>query len=407
MDIIGIIAEYNPFHNGHQYHLQTTKQKTNADYIIVIMSSSFVQRGEPAIIDKLERTKMALLNGADAVIELPVLYSTASAEYFAKAAIKLLEDIGCVTMISFGSESGTIEDLKQIADIVANETNEFKEELKKQLSSGCTFPVARANALNQIKNINSELLSNPNNILAVEYLKALKNFHSNIVPITIQRKGAHYHNLDITQTTASASAIRKSTEENQTQFLFSQMPQNCCEIFTNAMTQGSAPIYLKDFSSVLNYRLRTLDSNELKNILDITEGLENRILRSIYSNYEIKQICEFIKTKRYTFTKIQRILTHILLDIKKEDFYDFNQKGFSQYIRILGFKKESHKLIQLITSTASIPVLINTKKMNSVLTKDGLKMLKLEIKATNLHCMVSPNPIYRKLNKDFLFPIIL
>lgn len=407
MNIIGVIAEYNPFHNGHHYHLKTTREKTNADYIVVVMSSSFVQRGEPAIFDKMDRTKMALLNGADAVIELPVLYSTASAEYFAKASIKLFNDMGCVNIVSFGSESGSIKELEQIADILIDEPKEWKEEFKKQLSFGCTYPVARANALNQFLNINSELLTNPNNILAIEYLKALKLFHSNISPVTIQRKGAHYHDFDIKQNTASASAIRKSIEQNQMQFLSSQMPQNCYEILRNAITQGNAPIYFKNFSSVLNYRLRTMHLNELKNILDVTEGLENRILRSIDSNYEIKDICEFIKTKRYTYTKIQRILTHILLDIKKENFHYFNEKGFSQYIRILGFKKESQKLIQLITKSASIPILINTKKMSSVLTNDGLKMLELEIKATNLHCMMSPNPIYRKPNKDFLFPIIM
>lgn len=407
MNIVGIIAEYNPFHNGHSYHLKTTKEKTNADYIVVVMSSSFVQRGEPAILDKMERTKMALLNGADAVIELPVLYSTASAEYFAKASIKLFHDMGCVDIVSFGSESGSIKELKQIADILVDEPKQWKEEFKKQLSFGCTYPVARANAFNQFTNINSELLTNPNNILAIEYLKALKSFHSNIKPFTIQRKGAHYHNLDIKQNTASASAIRKAIEQNQMQSLSSQMPQNCYEIVKNAITQGSAPIYLKNFSSILNYRLRAMSLNELKNILDVTEGLENRILRSIDSNYEIKDICEFIKTKRYTYTKIQRILTHILLDIKKEDFHYFNEKGFSEYIRILGFKKESQKLIQLITKSAVIPVLINTKKMSSVLTNDGLKLFELEIKATNLHCMMSPNPIYRKPNKDFLFPIIM
>jgi len=407
MKTVGIITEYNPFHKGHLLQIEKAKAISGADRVVVVMSGNFVQRGEPALLDKWTRTQMALLNGVDLVLELPVLYATASAEYFAMAAVKLLQDTGIVDILCFGSESGNLLDLQKMANILTNETLEFRQLLKKELDRGIVYPVARANAMGTIFPTSQNLLSSPNNILGIEYLKALSRLNSTITPITIKREGAGYHDNQIDQNLASATAIRKATSYNASFEALQHIPENCHELFQKKISIGMGPVFLQDFTASLHYCLRTMDAKEIQEVFEVTEGLENRILRSLDLHYEMKDILSYIKTKRYTQTRIQRILLHILLGIKTKDVDYFNLHGYSPYLRVLGFRKKQDHLLKELTTRSSIPVLTNLKKASEQLDDKGLFLLNMERVATDLYFMAAPNPLYRTPNQDYTTPMVM
>ncbi len=407
MKTLGIITEYNPFHLGHQYMIEEAKRKSDADRVIVVMSGSFVQRGEPAFFDKWTRAKAALLNGVDMVLELPVLFATANAETFASAAVRILEDTGIVDILAFGSESGNLPALQEAAKLMTNETEEYRALLKAHLDEGLSYPSARSKALETISNINSEILSQPNHILALEYLKALDRYQCNMIPIAIKREGSAYHSTSLKSKFASASAIRSGILEEQLSESLGQVPENASALYSKALSLGTAPVLWKNYAGSLNYKLRTMSTEDLRQIFEVTEGLENRILRSIDSSYEIDDIIEFIKSKRYTRTKIQRILLHILLDIKGAEVSYFMKKPYMPYIRVLGFRKESAELLGDLTMHAKCPVLTNLKKAPEILSEDGLHLLALEKTATDLYAMTAPNPLYRSANQDFTMPMAI
>ena len=406
MKILGIIAEYNPFHKGHAYQIQQAKKLTNADAVIVVMSGNFVQRGEPALLDKWTRTRMALLNGADMVVELPVIYATASAEYFAHSAVKLFEDMGIVTDICFGSEIGSIKPLETIASIFCTQPACFVADFKKHIKTGSSYASARCHALSAIFPQSKDILSQPNNILAVEYIKALKKLNSTIAAHTISRKGADYHSKDISATMASASAIRNALLTKNNSYLC-HIPENCHSLFLQTLQKGTAPVFLKDFTQALHYSIRTKSAEEICRIFEVTEGLENRILKAVKSCYEINDILSFVKTKRYSYTKIQRILLHILLNIKREDILFFHHTGYVPYIRILGFQKESQFILGLFEKYASLPVLTNLKNAQSILNASAKRMLSFDINATNIYFMAVPQKTYAFVGQDFTTPMVM
>ncbi|WP_066090768.1 nucleotidyltransferase [Anaerotignum neopropionicum] len=407
MKTIGIITEYNPFHLGHQYMIEEAKKKTGADRVVVVMSGNFVQRGEPAFFSKWTRAKAALTNGVDMVLELPVLFATANAETFACAAVRILEETGLVDTLCFGSESGDLATLQEAAKLMSNETEEFRSLLKANLDEGMSYPTARSKALEMISSINSEILSQPNHILALEYLKALARYQCKMLPMTIKREGAAYHGTSLEDKFASASAIRRGISEDQTRAALKQVPENCFDLYNDALSLGMAPIVWKNYAGPLNYKLRAMSAEELRNIFEVTEGLENRILRSIDTCYEVEDIIEFIKSKRYTRTKIQRILLHILLDIKETEVDYFMKKSRMPYIRVLGFRKENAEILGDLTINTKCPVLTNLKKAPEILDEDGLHLLALEKAATDLHAMAAPNTLYRSPNQDFTMPMAI
>ncbi|HIT87583.1 MAG TPA: nucleotidyltransferase [Candidatus Coprocola pullicola] len=407
MKILGIVAEYNPFHKGHAYQIQKAKELTKADAVIVVMSGNFVQRGEPALLDKWTRSHMALLNGADIVVELPVLYATASAEYFAHSAVKLFDDMGIVTDICFGSEIGSIEPLERIASLLLQEPPCFCSALKTELEKGVSYASARCTALAKIFPESQNILSHPNNILAIEYIKALKKLNSTILPHTICRKGADYHSTDISSSTmASASAIRNALLEKNKNYIH-HIPKNCHSLFLDALEKGIAPIFLKDFTQAFHYSIRTKSADEIANIFEVTEGLENRIFKALNKYYEITDILSFVKTKRYSYTKIQRILLHILLNIQKDDVLFFNHTGYIPYIRILGFRKESQSILGLCKKYASIPILTNLKNADTILDARAKRMLNFDTKATDIYYMAMPNKTYSHIYQDFTTSMVM
>lgn len=407
MNTAGIVAEYNPFHNGHKYHIEETKRITGCDDIIVALSGNFVQRGEPAIVDKWTRTRFALLNGASIVIELPVLFSTAGAQYFSHSAVKLLNDTGIVDFLSFGSEMGSLSQLKETAKVLSNESSQLSSAIKNNLVNGLTYAVARQIALEEITEKSHSFISSSNNILAIEYLKALYILNSHITPVTVKRIGEGYNSTNTASPYPSASALRKAVAIGNMEILNSAMPNSVVEMFTHTVQNGSSPIFLNNFSTQLNYSLRSKTPQELSEILDINEGLENRILKSLATCYNIDEILAFIKTKRYSHTTLQRGLLHILLGIKTDTIKEYQEIGYSPYIRVLGFRKDRQHLLKSLIENASIPVITNVKKDEGNLGEKEKFLFNLEKKATDLYFMASPAQNHRNINKEYTTPMVI
>lgn len=377
----GIIAEYNPFHKGHKYHIDETKKATQDD-IIAIISGNFVQRGEPAMTDKHTRAKMALLNGASIILELPVEYATSSADIFAMGAVNILNHCGIVNNLSFGSEETKTEVFNSISEILNNEPESFKLILKNNLNKGISYPAARNKALEEYTGQDLDFLNKPNNILGLEYIRHLKKTGSSIKPITIKRIVSDYNSTILSGEISSASAIRTALI-NKNNTALNSVPENCLELIKN----NSIPV-LNDYSQILSYILRTKTANEISSCADVTEGLENRIINAEFNN--INDLIEKLKTKRYTYSKLQKAILHIILGITKED-----QQKTPQYIRVLGFRKDKKHLLSKLTEKASLPVIINVK--------DNEELLKKEILATDIYNIA----ICNKKGLEYTTPIVI
>lgn len=399
MKILGLVTEYNPFHNGHRYHLEQSKEITKGTHTVAVMSGNFLQRGEPAMVHKWERAKMAVKSGVDLIIELPTSYACATAELFAYGAITLLHRLGSVDCLCFGSEIGNISPLLQIAEVLSTPTPRFQEVLREHVNLGGTFPVARSMALlkylEETKEYDvaslreiSDALKSPNNILGIEYLKSLKKLNSPIVPYTISRKSADYHSKDITDSSiASATAIREHLlKENHLKGIASVVPKDTLDILAHSVGIGMAPIFATDFQQILLALLRRSTPENLKNIFDVEEGLENRIYHCAHQASTLNELYEAIKSKRYTRTRIQRILMHLLLNITKKDIFYFNDHGGPQYARILAFNDKGREILQSFKSTSSIPMVSNLKNYTPQ-NSAADRMLAIDIRATNLYTL--------------------
>lgn len=390
MKVVGLITEYNPFHNGHAYHIEEAKRVTGADFVVVVMSGDFVQRGTPAFMDKYLRTKMALACGADVVFELPVCFACASAEYFAHGAISLLHGLGIIDSVCFGSESGDIKELTNLAHLLTAESKEYKEILNKTLKSGKTFPEARMETLEKLTNGHTaSLLSTPNNTLGIEYMKALINLNSNIIPVTITRKVAGYHSETLTEGTgpsiSSATALRKNlTEATSLSQLKNHVPHAVYDILVEEFHK-SYPIVEDDYSLLLNYRLLMLDRVALSSFLDVNSDLANRISKYTGKNDSYSTLAQQLKSRQWTLTRINRALLHILLDLTQAEMIAYKKSGFAQYARVLGFKKESSHLLRLITKEEKIPIITKLGSSEIKLTSLGKQMLQKDIFASTLY----------------------
>lgn len=389
-NVVGIIAEYNPFHNGHAYHLEKAKELAKADYVIAVISGNFVQRGNVSLINKWDKANMALAEGADLVIELPTVYSISSAENFAYGAIKILNSLNIVDYIAFGTELDDINILDKCADILYREPQKFVNLLNHELSKGLSFPKARENALlmylNDIRTY-SNVLSSPNNILAIEYLKALKKLRSHITPISIKRKNAGYNDLEITNNFASATAIRKKIIDNKPAGLSKLMPANSYRILYNSIQKGHFVKDIKSFEKEILYVLRKMSIKEISNLPDVSEGLEHAIKNAADSCNTIEEFMNIIKTKRYTNTRIQRILLYALLGITKDDMK--NSTKVQPYIRVLGMNKKGKDLISVIShSNPNLNIITSVKKyLDSTPNKTLQNMLNIDINATNTYTL--------------------
>lgn len=377
MKIVGLIAEYNPFHNGHKYHIEKAKELTGADAAVVVMSGDFVQRGAPALMPKHLRTRCALLSGASMVIELPVCYATASAEYFAMGAVSLLDKLGIVDSICFGSECGDIEILEEIAHILVEEPEEYQTALKKALKSGLSFPLARQKALEQY----SEILSQPNNILGIEYLKALIKLQSHMKAHTIRRMGADYHDTSIEGCVCSATAIRNNIESFPK--LQEQIPENAYALMQE-FYGTRYPIESNNFSLLLKAKLLTETSDSLGRYADVSEELANRVMRRCNDFLNLEQFCNLLKTKELTYSRISRALFHILLGITQNDMNVYQKEGYNFYARVLGFREEYTSLLTDIKKKSQLP-LITRPSQSSSFTGRGKNMFRTDLYASDLY----------------------
>lgn len=397
MKTVGIIAEYNPFHNGHLYHIQKAKELTQADYAIVIMSGNFVQRGAPSIIDKFSRTRMALENGADIVIELPVIYATGSAEAFAFGAVAILEHLNCIDYLCFGSECGDIEILQEISSILNNEPEEYLISLKEHLKNGISFPLAREKAVqtyystqtNSLLRTNTEklnfVLSNPNNILGIEYCKALMKLSSSITPITITRSDAGYHSNTLGNQFSSATSIRKHILDNKDwESLASQLPNSVLSIL-NLDFNRTYPVISNDFSGLLLYKLHMEKESDIEHFFDVSPTLAKRI-SNLVSKYEsFDQFCMLLKSKELTYTRISRALLHILLNLKTSSYYSFTNAGGAFYARILGINKSASPLISTINKESNIPIIMKLSSQMNTLSDPGKEMILQDVFASQVY----------------------
>ena len=410
MNICGIIAEYNPFHNGHLHHIEETKKITGCDAVIAIMSGNFIQRGVPALFDKWTRTKMALKNGIDLVIELPLYYATSSAEYFAQGCISLLDGLGVVNNLSFGSNTDDIDTLKRIANVLYLEPEKYKKMLESELKRGTSYPMARSNALKNflkkeydVKYI-ADILMDPNNILGIEYLKALLVSNSQIKPVSVLRKGGDYHSKTVVNHICSATAIRELLEKNDLKTVADVMPETSFEILNREIINGRAPMFLHNFESEILYSLRKNSSEELCTIADVTEGLENLLKKASSEGMELEELIDIVKTKRYTRTRIQRILLHTLLDIKKDEIE--NYKYNPQYVRVLGFTSNGEKVLSQISNNSNLPIITSPSKYIKNATPIGKMMLEKDILGTNIYTLGYQIPKYRSMNLDYTTPVV-
>ncbi len=406
MKTIGIIAEFNPFHNGHKYLIEQARAAHTDATIVVVMSGHFVQRGEPAIFDKWTRVEAALKNGADLVLELPVPFATANAETFARGAMRVLGESEIIDYIYFGSESGDLEVLERGAKLLCDESEEFQTTLKKHLQEGYSFPRARSMALESISNLTTDIFSNPNDILALEYLIALKMYKYPITPFTIPRFGEGHHSTDLSGGHASATAIRHGIFKNEMKSL-KQTPENCHELYRQAISNGKAPISFERFQYALQYALRCMTEEEAKGIFEVTEGLENRILRAINHGDSISELIDYIKSKRYTQAKIRRILVHILLRIETQYVKSLMEKPTLPYIRVLGFRRNEKRVLGDLIAAATPPVITNMSKAKDLLDAEGMRLLNMEIIATDLYTMAYYDKDLRQTNQDYTIPLVI
>ena len=402
MKTIGIIAEFNPFHNGHKYLIDHCKRALEADRVVIVMSGDYVQRGAPAITDKFTRTRMALNCGADLVLELPIYYSLGSAEYFAEGAISILDKLGCVDYLCFGSETPDPERLESLAEILNSEPTLFKKTLEKSLKDGDSFPLARKKALDAVLLNNgqesssedtTEVLTSPNNILAIEYLRCLKRRKSSIKPFIIQRIGQPYHS-DTTAEIPSASSLRALLLSNGGSDIKSHAPNILkgmvpLEAAACMVTAPGNLLHVNDFSDLLYYKLLMEKDLGYTRYLDVSKDISNRIANGMSECSGFSAFCELMKTRNLVYTRVSRCLMHILLNITEENMAAYKKDGFTAYARVLGMKKDSSDLLSAVHDNGAIPVIDRLKDAKKLLTPLQLQLLEETLKASEIYSLVS------------------
>ncbi len=352
MRIAGIVCEFNPFHNGHGYLLQKVRED-GYSHIAVCMSGSFTQRGMPAIYDKYSRTAAALKNGADIVLELPVSFACAGAERFAFGGVSVLDGLGCVERLYFGSESGDTERLIGTAE--ALDSDEFRACIKKEVSSGKTFAAARQTAIDSIAGKEAaSVLSMPNDTLAVEYIKAIRKIGSDMQPFAVLRKGAAHNSAISDGSIASAMYIREligNGDDSYRDFI----PESALAEYEASAAQPCRDGRVKALAAAMLYRLRSMSISEIAQLPEISEGLENRIYSAVRVCGDIDSIIGKVKTKRYTYARIRRILNYALLHITSEEY-----KKPPAYIRVLGFNDRGKEILSIAGKTAKLPIAVRS-----------------------------------------------
>lgn len=371
-----IISEYNPFHNGHKYQIQKLKSDYDCENIIIIQSGNFVQRGDISILSKFTRAKMALLSGADIVLEIPNIFATSSAMYFSKGSISILDRLNIIDGLYFGSENASVKDLSKISDILINEPIEFKNILNNYLKEGFSYPKSRSLSLSSLGY--DKLIDTPNNILGVEYIKSLKQLNSSIQPYTINRTN-NFHEKEINNNITSATSIRENI--TNIDLISKTIPENVFSLLKNDLLKNKYDI--NNLSSILHYIFISKTKDELIQIVDMNEHLYNRFQTILKDTYLIENIVNKMCSRNYTKTRINRLIINIILANKKNDLEHFTNNGYP-FVRVLGFKKEKQFLLKDIIKKSDIKVIMNLKNANKTLTIDEQNLLYEDINKTNI-----------------------
>lgn len=404
MKIAGIIAEYNPFHTGHAYHIQKTRELTGADYIVVVLSGDFVQRGAPALYSKHLRTRMALLGGADLVFELPSTHSCESAEFFAQNAVRLLDALGCVDVLSFGSESGTIEPFLKLGSFLSAETPEYRNLLKEYLKRGESFPKARSLTLQELLSDadTGTFLQTPNNILGVEYCKALCRQNSPIQPFTVKREGNGYHDDSLNGEFPSASAIRalwKSANCKMSDTAVSScFPPAISALLSQTFT---CPQFLdeEDFSPYLRWLLFSSDKAQLTSYQDVTPDFVQRLFHTRGSYESWGQYAALLKTRELTYSRICRMLMHCLLQI--------SHVPVLSYARLLGFRRQAAPVLSEFKKHSSIPVITKAADAASLLSDETAAVFSKNVEISNLYEAVWCEKYHTPFVHEYRKPLVI
>lgn len=406
MRTVGLIVEYNPFHNGHSYHLQQSRKIMEADAVVAVMSGNFLQRGEPALVDKWTRTRMALAGGCDLVIELPVAYATQAAEWFAYGAVALLEATGVVDAFCFGTESGRLAPLQRAAELAADEPEPFKQLLKERLETGIAYPQAYSSAIAEYAAIQGDsetsafAFDQPNHTLGLHYLIAHRRLQGRMKPFTIVREKSEYNQSTITDACiASATAIRKLVlEQMSLPDIRPYVPASTYELLAESMEKRQAPVSWDNYIHPLLHGIVTRDAEQLRQLHELAEGLEYRLLQSLPQLDESKfeSLLELLKTKRYTRTKLQRALLSVLLGHRKADFTPDKLRNGTEYLRVLGFTDKGRELLKRMKKTAAVPVLLSAARPPEL-----YRYLELDTAASAAYLLGVPGANTSDLFRDF------
>lgn len=395
--ILGIIAEYNPFHNGHLYHLQESKKETGSKYTVAIIGNNFSQRGSASIVSKWDKTEMLLKCGIDLVIEMPQIYSCSYAENFAYGSISILNSLNIIDYISFGSEAGNIESLSNVQSIIMSKR--FQNLLKEKISDKVSYPKAMSMALKEYSSEFSNIdFLESNNILAIEYLNSLKKLNSRITPITIKRLDNKYNDLSLSKgKITSATSIRNSLEENYDLSKINKfIPKGTLDI----LKSYKKVITLKDFEKEIIYSIKMSSISRLSSLPEVSEGLEYKIKKASEISSSLEELIDNIKSKRYTISRIQRILVYSLLNITKDDLNI--SKSITPYVKVLGFNENGKKIISKIKrENKKISLITSLKSYENTLDDINMKRL-LEIDKLSTSLYTSAYLSAKKIKKEDL-----
>ncbi|HPZ18425.1 MAG TPA: nucleotidyltransferase [Fervidobacterium sp.] len=418
--VLGIVVEYNPLHFGHLNHIHQSIELVNPDYVIAVMSGNFCQRGEPAIINKFARTEIALRYGIDIVLELPTVYAIQDAGGFALGSIGILERTGVVTDIVFGSESGDLEFISKIAHLLTYQSPEFEQSFKRQLKKGYSYPNARKYALMEVIDDGMEKLSKPNDILGIEYVRALLKYDSKIKPHAIQRVGADYSDETYRGQFSSASAIRKAISHGEFCKISNAVPEWTLKVMESEFEKGRGPVFWNNMEFVLAM-FRKMKREDFENIYSFNEGLDLRFVESARATGDFQDFVDRIKTKRFTYSRIRRAILHVLFEMRKKEVELSDERG-PQYLRILGFTEKGRELLRIMKKSATIPMISTASLYKNVLDETQKKIsegkghfevepelyiwqFERDILASDLYTLMYPNKKEAAAGMDFRQPV--
>ncbi|MED1202184.1 nucleotidyltransferase [Heyndrickxia acidicola] len=393
MDSTGVVVEYNPFHNGHDYHFRQARKLSGADVVIAVMSGNFLQRGEPAIVSKWARAEMALNAGVDLVVELPYAFAVQHADIFARGAIGILGELRCQSFC-FGSESGEIKDFEASLNLVKMHKAAYNMQVQTLLKTGMSYPQAMAESFSNLDPRGTYVdLSKPNNILGFQYLQANHNLLHPMAPLTISRKNANYHDKSLSsESIASATAIRKALFEGTLDF--AKTKAYLPSFSTTGLIEYEKSFGLlhswEKYWSYLQYQLLTLEPNELNSIYELEEGIEFRLKRAAEESESFEAFMNKVKTKRYTWTRIQRMCVHILTHSKKKEVVERSRAP--EYIRLLGMNQKGREYLNKVKKELSLPLVSRLAAISPELTR-------LDVKSSLVYAHVLSEPARQRLLK--------